>query len=70
MQDRDRCSEIKDVNIPYSNRNQSIMDSSFVSFSTHVPTKTDKINSRCPNLEETPKFGRDRDRDITKYGST
>jgi hypothetical protein len=38
--DRDRCSEIEDVTIPYSNFSQSIKDSWFVSFSTLVLTKS------------------------------
>ena len=35
-QDRDRCSEIHYINIPYSNCSKSIKSSCSVSFSTHV----------------------------------
>ena len=37
--DRDTCSEIDDITVPYYNFSQSIKDSWFVSFSVHVPTK-------------------------------
>ncbi|CAI7997851.1 hypothetical protein GBAR_LOCUS2263, partial [Geodia barretti] len=40
--DRDRCSEIEDVTIPYSNTSQSIKNSWFVSISTLVPTTNAK----------------------------
>ena len=46
---RDRCSDIEDITIPYSNFSQSIKDSWFVSFSVHVSTKNAK--------SLTPSFG-------------
>ena len=41
--DRDRCSEIEGVTIPYSNCSQCIKDSWFVCFSTLVATKNAKL---------------------------
>ena len=58
--DRDKCSEIADVTVPYSNCSQSIKDSWFVSSSTLVPTKNAK--SLTPLVRGTAKFGRDRDK--------
>ena len=59
--DRDKCSEIEAIFIPYSNFSQSIKDSWVVSFSAHVPTKNAK--SLKPFIwRGTAKFGRDRDR--------
>ena len=40
--DRDRCSEIEDITIPYSNFSESIKDSWVVYFSANVPTKNAK----------------------------
>ena len=40
--DRDRCTKIADVTIPYSNTSQSTKHSWFVSSSTLVPTKNAK----------------------------
>ena len=57
--DRDICSEIEDMSIPYFNCSQSIKDSWFVSFSTHVPTTNAK--SLTPLFRGMAKFGRDRD---------
>ena len=42
-QDRNRCSDIQNIAIPYSNFSESIKDSRFVSFSNHVPTKNAKL---------------------------
>ena len=58
--DRDRCSKIGDVTIPYSNCSQSIKDSWFIFFSTLVPTTNAK--SLTPLYRGTAKFGRDRSR--------
>ena len=57
--DRDGCSKIEDVTIPYSNYSQSIKDSWFASFSTLVPTKNAKW---LTPLLRTAKFGEDMDR--------
>ena len=40
--DRDRCYEIENGTIPYSNCSKNIKDTWFVSISTHVPTKNAK----------------------------
>ena len=53
--DRDRCSEIEGVTIPYSNCSQSIKNSWVVSFSAHVPTKNAK--SLTPLYRGIAKFG-------------
>ena len=41
--DKDKCSKIADVTIPYSNTSQSTTHSSFASSSTLVPTKSAKF---------------------------
>ena len=40
--DRDRCSVIEEITIPYSNISQSITDSWVIPFSAHVPKKNVK----------------------------
>ena len=52
--DRDRCSEIEGVTIPYSTLVKINMDSWFVSFSTHVPTTNAK--SLTPFFERDTKI--------------
>ena len=59
VRDRDMCSKITDVTIPYSNTSQSTTHSWFVSSSILVPTKNAK--SLTPIFRGTAKFGLDRD---------
>ena len=58
--DSNRCSEIANVTIPYSNCSQNIKDSWFILFSTLVPTTN--VKSLTPLYRGTANFGRDRDR--------
>ena len=61
-QDRNRCSDIKNIAIPYSNFSESIKDSWFVFFPNHVPTKNAKLLTPFGGLVRDREIGQDRDR--------